>query len=52
MLVSSTRTRASSSFMACPVVIEPELLPPRELPPARSDESLPDEPNERDPGGE
>ena len=30
-------------FMACPVEIEPELLPPRELPPAR-DEAAADEP--------
>ena len=39
-------------FMACPVVIEPELLPPRELPPAREDVSPPDEPNERGPDAE
>ena len=39
-------------FMACPVVTEPELLPPRELPPARSETSPPDEPNERDPSAE
>jgi len=39
-------------FMACPVVTEPELLPPRELPPARSEASPPDEPNERDPSAE
>ena len=38
-------------FMACTVVTEPELLPPRALPPAR-DASPPDEPNESDPGGE
>jgi ribosomal protein S18 acetylase RimI-like enzyme len=37
-------------FMACPVVTEPELLPPRELPPAR-EASPPDEPNETDPSG-
>jgi ribosomal protein S18 acetylase RimI-like enzyme len=39
------------SFMACPVEIEPELLPPRELAPARDDASA-DEPSEGDPGGE
>jgi ribosomal protein S18 acetylase RimI-like enzyme len=38
-------------FMACPVEIEPELLPPRELAPARDDASA-DEPSEGDPGGE
>lgn len=38
-------------FMACPVAIEPELLPPRELPPVR-EPAPPDEPNESDPGGE
>jgi ribosomal protein S18 acetylase RimI-like enzyme len=38
-------------FMACPVEIEPELLPPRELPPARGEVPL-DEPNEGEPGGE
>ena len=38
-------------FMACAVVTEPELLPPRELPPAR-EASPPDEPNESDPSGE
>jgi ribosomal protein S18 acetylase RimI-like enzyme len=38
-------------FMACPVEIEPELLPPRELPPVR-DESAADEPGESDPGRE
>ena len=37
-------------FMACPVDIEPELLPPRELPPARDEAA--DEPGESDPGGE
>jgi ribosomal protein S18 acetylase RimI-like enzyme len=37
-------------FMACPVAIEPELLPPRELPPARP--PVTDEPSEGDPGGE
>src|SRR5215510_10686332 len=36
-------------FMACPVEIEPELLPPRELPPARDEAA--DEPGESDPGG-
>jgi ribosomal protein S18 acetylase RimI-like enzyme len=38
-------------FMACPVDLEPELLPPRELPPAR-DAAVADEPSEGDPGGE
>jgi ribosomal protein S18 acetylase RimI-like enzyme len=38
-------------FMACPVEIEPELLPPRELPPAR-DEAAAEEPGESDAGGE
>lgn len=38
-------------FMACPVDLEPELLPPRELPPVR-DEAAADEPSEGDPGGE
>ncbi|HEY0987817.1 MAG TPA: hypothetical protein VGD80_12225, partial [Kofleriaceae bacterium] len=38
-------------FMACEVEIEPELLPPRELPPVRS-EALADEPGESDPSGE
>jgi ribosomal protein S18 acetylase RimI-like enzyme len=38
-------------FMACPVVTEPELLPPRALPPAR-DASPPGEPGESDPSGE
>jgi ribosomal protein S18 acetylase RimI-like enzyme len=38
-------------FMACTVVTEPELLPPRELPPVR-EASPPDEPNESDPSGE
>jgi ribosomal protein S18 acetylase RimI-like enzyme len=39
-------------FMACPVDIEPELLPPRELPPARDQAPPPDEPNERDPSAD
>jgi ribosomal protein S18 acetylase RimI-like enzyme len=30
-------------FMACPVDVEPELLPPRELPPAREAEPVPDD---------
>lgn len=38
-------------FMACPVDIEPELLPPRELPPARN-EATAGEPSEGDPSGE
>jgi ribosomal protein S18 acetylase RimI-like enzyme len=38
-------------FMACPVDLEPELLPPRELPPAR-DAAVADEPSEGDPGSE
>src|SRR4051794_6826825 len=38
-------------FMACPVVTEPELLPPRGLAPAREDAAA-DEPSEGDPGGE
>ena len=38
-------------FMACPVEIEPELLPPRELPPAR-DEGAAEEPGESDASGE
>jgi ribosomal protein S18 acetylase RimI-like enzyme len=38
-------------FMACPVAIEPELLPPRELPPVR-DEPPPDEPSGGDTGGD
>lgn len=38
-------------FMACPVEIEPELLPPRELPPPR-DEAPTGEPGESDRGGE
>jgi ribosomal protein S18 acetylase RimI-like enzyme len=38
-------------FMACTVVTEPELLPPRELPPARA-APPPDEPSESDPTGE
>lgn len=37
-------------FMACPVDIEPELLPPRELPPARDEAAA--GPAEDDPGGE
>jgi ribosomal protein S18 acetylase RimI-like enzyme len=37
-------------FMACPVVTEPELLPPRELPPVRND--APSGPSESDPSGE
>jgi ribosomal protein S18 acetylase RimI-like enzyme len=37
-------------FMACPVDIEPELLPPRELAPARDEGSA--EPSEGDPSGE
>ena len=37
-------------FMACPVDIEPELLPPRELAPARDEAA--DEPTEGDPSGE
>jgi ribosomal protein S18 acetylase RimI-like enzyme len=39
-------------FMACPVDLEPELLPPRELPPVRSEEPADDEPGESDPGSE
>src|ERR1044071_2454147 len=39
-------------FMACPVDIEPELLPPRELPPMRTEPSSSDEPSESDPSGE
>jgi ribosomal protein S18 acetylase RimI-like enzyme len=39
-------------FMACPVEIEPELLPPRELPPVRTEAPPDDEPGESDPGGE
>lgn len=39
-------------FMACPVDIEPELLPPRELPPVRGEGSPSDEPSESDPGSE
>ena len=38
-------------FMACPVTTEPELLPPRELPPAR-DAVTSDEPSESDPSSE
>jgi ribosomal protein S18 acetylase RimI-like enzyme len=38
-------------FMACPVEIEPELLPPRELAPAR-EEAAAGDPGEGDPGGE
>jgi ribosomal protein S18 acetylase RimI-like enzyme len=37
-------------FMACPVDIEPELLPPRELPPARDEAAT--EPTEGEPSGE
>ena len=37
-------------FMACPVVTEPELLPPRELPPARGE--APAEASDGDGGGE
>jgi len=39
-------------FMACNVVSEPELLPPRELPPARGDTSPAGETRETDPSGE
>ena len=39
-------------FMACPVDIEPELLPPRELPPVRTEAPPDDEPGESDPGSE
>jgi hypothetical protein len=39
-------------FMACPVDIEPELLPPRALPPARDEASPPDEPDGRDPSAD
>jgi ribosomal protein S18 acetylase RimI-like enzyme len=39
-------------FMAAPVDLEPELLPPRELPPVRTEASSPDEPSESDPSGE
>jgi len=38
-------------FMACPVDLEPELLPPRELPPAR-DAAVADDPSADDPGSE
>ena len=38
-------------FMACPVDIEPELLPPRELPPAREDPAA-SEPAEGESGSE
>src|SRR5260221_9107414 len=38
-------------FMACPVDLEPELLPPRELPPARDDAAA-GEPSEGEPSGE
>src|SRR5689334_9909925 len=38
-------------FMAAPVDLEPELLPPRELPPVR-DEATAEEPTEGDPSGE
>ena len=37
-------------FMACPVEIEPELLPPRELPPVR--DAAAEEPSEGEPSGE
>jgi ribosomal protein S18 acetylase RimI-like enzyme len=37
-------------FMACPVDLEPELLPPRELPPARDEAAT--EPTEGEPSGE
>lgn len=37
-------------FMACPVDLEPELLPPRELAPARDETAA--EPTEGDPSGE
>jgi len=36
-------------FMACSVVTEPELLPPRALPPARGAATVPDESSEGDP---
>lgn len=39
-------------FMACAVETEPELLPPRELPPARAETALPDEPPDKEPSGE
>jgi ribosomal protein S18 acetylase RimI-like enzyme len=39
-------------FMACAVVTEPELLPPRELPPVRTEASPLDEPSESEPSGE
>ncbi len=41
-------------FMACPVEIEPELLPPRELPPPRTEEppEPEHEPEESEPTGE
>jgi ribosomal protein S18 acetylase RimI-like enzyme len=39
-------------FMACTVVTEPELLPPRELPPPRVEASPTDEPDESDPANE
>ncbi len=39
-------------FMACAVAIEPELLPPRELPPARGEAAPAGEPTESDPGSE
>jgi len=35
-------------FMACNVISEPELLPPRELPPARGEASSTDEPGQSD----
>ncbi len=37
-------------FMACPVEIEPELLPPRELPPAKGEATVADDSDDRDPG--
>jgi ribosomal protein S18 acetylase RimI-like enzyme len=37
-------------FMACTVVTEPELLPPRALPPARDQAARPDKRDEPDPG--
>ena len=39
-------------FMACSVITEPELLPPRALPPARGDTAPSDEQNENDPSAE
>ena len=46
----SFRKLDAAIFMACPVDIEPELLPPRELAPARDDGAI--EPTEGDPSGE